>query len=77
MERIDGRRSLRLGGGEAGVSRIGPRDSPLAINRQPGVQRAVVTLGGVEVGLRELVSPALRRAAMSWARSRVRSVIRG
>ena len=52
MERLDGRGTFGAGGGEAGVGRVRIRDGPVAIDRQPGVQRVVVALGRGEVGLR-------------------------
>ena len=65
--------------GQPGVGRIRLAERTVAIDRQPGVQRAVARLGGVEGGRRELArelsSPARRRAASSWAWSRVESVI--
>ena len=47
---------------EPGVRGVGLGERPLAVDREPGVQRPVVALGGVEVGLGQLARRDLARA---------------
>ena len=78
MEPVERVRRVGPCRGKPGVRGVGLGQRALAIDRQPGVQRVVLALGGGEVRLGQLVRRdlALRRsAAISWACRRVRSVI--
>ena len=72
-------RPLPARSGQAGVGRVCLDKRALAVEREPGMEPAVLSLGQVEVCLgrsRDDTSPDRNRLAISWARSRVRSVTR-
>ena len=50
-------------GREPRVGGVGLLERGLAVDREPGVQRVVVALGGVEVGLGQLARADLARLA--------------
>ena len=54
VESVDGASPSPRAAGEPGVGGVGLLERGVAVDREPGVERVVVALGGVEVGLGEL-----------------------
>ncbi len=62
VERVERGRSVRAGRREPGIGRVGLGEGGRMVDRQPGVEAGVLSVGEVEMGLRQLARRQLADA---------------